>query len=261
MIRLAAKFLVLIPFLIYSQIIKAQSGSLVKNTFSTSPVGLVYFETNEPNLPTSPIQICSTGTVTVTRSSASVLALASGASANAPQAVRFNPITRQLTAAVNLTITGGSGAGSVDIYGILMDDKTMELRAINRTSNTLTCGSGCTIIPATNTVSVQSIMSKGVFLYTWSTSNGQWANAGTNIQTATDCWVDSITLTNLTGADVTVTGTDGLTNAFTVLPESKIAANQMVVVNFPGAKFFEKGLLLNSGTAGALDVSVRGGRK
>jgi hypothetical protein len=248
--RLIPIFLILISSLSF--------GQNNQNGFSIFPTGLNTFDTTEL-LPASQIQICSPGTIVVVRTSGSILTVGSGASSSAPQSVRFNSRTRQITASATATITSGTGTGKVILYGILNPvDNSLILKLIDSSNNTFT-GSGLTVVSSTSTDGV-STAAKGIKLYEWPITSGAYASSGSlDWQTGKDCWVDRFYITNSTSSGVNLTITDGLGNPILGSPVS--IPNGLTGFEDKTGMFMDSGILITAGTANAITVKVKGGRK
>ncbi len=225
-------------------------------TFSTAPGGgHVNFETTE-TLDTAATRACSASTVVVTRTSSTVLSVGNSASSSAIQFVRLNPKTRFVTAAVTLTLTAGTGTGSVDIYGQLKPDGTLQFVAYNKSSNTLAWGSGNSIVNAPNPTPA------GVLLYSWTITTGAWdVSGGTDQQPNTECWIDQIVLSNTTAGAITVTITDSQSTPLNTYKAVSVAANATVIIALPGGKYFDGGMKINASAANSIDAEWRGVRR
>jgi hypothetical protein len=236
-----------------------QTGTPARTTWTTAPTAVTAFESTSFELPASATQICSPGTVAVVRTSDTVLTLASGAADATPQYVHFNPRSRSLTAAVTLTISSGSATGVVDVYGFILPSGAFEFRAINASTNTLSLSAGSVL--ASGSAQVAETRTLGIKLYTWVISSGVWAASGLNAQSANDCWVDYLEISNSTGSAVSVTVTDGQGTPVAMFTGASLPANTTWVVMVAGGRYFEKGMKVTAGTAEAVTVYARGGRR
>lgn len=240
-------------------VLLAQTGTPTRTTWTTAPQNAVAFETAAVSLPASAVQICSAGTVTVTRTSGTVLSLGNGAAATTPQYARLTPRSRSITAAVTLTISSGSASGTVEVYGFIKPDRTFEFRALNNTTNVLALSAG-TVVGAGSAQSAET-RALGTLLYSWNITSGSWDVSGTNKQTASDCWVDYLELANKTASAVTITATDGLGTPVAMFTSASLPANTTWTIVVPGGRFFEQGLKVTVGTAQAVDLYARGGKR
>lgn len=233
--------------------------SLLAQSFSTAPAGLTKFETSEL-LPASAVNLCSPSTVTVTRTSGTVLTNNSAGSATAPIQVRFGQKTKAFTASSTITISSGTNSGRVNVYSYLNPTTGVAtIKAYNPTGNTLT-GSGVTIV--TNGTQFISEKSASIPLYDWDITSGAW-NATITLSNlvAKDCWIDFISLANKTASAVTVTITDGQSTPLNFLNSISLAANTTQVIYTDGGLFFDTGMKITVGTASAIDAKIRGARR
>lgn len=247
-----------LTLLIFSLSLHAQFDT-TRTTFTTAQPGLLVFETSEL-LPASATQICQGSNVTVTRTSGTALSIAPTASASAPVSYRFGWRTRQQASANTLTISSGSGSGTVELFAYL-NNGVLSLGVINGTSNTIACTGATACAVTTNGSTQSSVFRAGTPIWTWAITSGAYnVSGGTQQQTAKDCWVDQIWLSNITGSAATVTITDGRGVPFTLVGMVTVAANSTTEIVIPGGSAFEGGLQMTAGTASAINVKVRGGR-
>lgn len=229
-------------------------------TFTSAIAPLTKFETLEL-LPNAATQLCSGSTLSVTRTSGTILSLGNSSSATLPQTVRFGYKSRQLTAATTLTMSAGTATGTITVFAF-NDAGTLALGVINPTANTMACASsiGCTVATP-GSVTGQNIINTGMPIWTWTITSGAFdVSGGTQQQTGQDCWVDNITISNNTASAVTLVLTDNQSTPIVLLPTVSLAANSTTEIVWPGGVYFESGMKLTSGTASALTVKVRGGR-
>lgn len=189
----------------------------------------------------------------VTRTDSTHLSVFAGASASAPQYVRFNnSISVGFTAAVTLTISSGTGTGKVVIGVRLKDDGTTELYIEDSSKNVFT-GQG-----ASYPKPGPEPRSPKVKLWTWTITSGAFdSTGGTQAQVNTDCWVDLIEVTNKSGSAATITITEGASTPVDFLTSVSIPANSTSSVVDPGGAFYRGGLVMSAGTASALNVHFR----
>lgn len=232
--------------------------SIYTGYVSTIPLyNTITFESNE-TLNSAATRASSASNVAVTRTSSTILSIANGASSSARQYVRFNPQTSVITAALVLTITGGTGSGKVDIYGQLSTAGALLVFVYDTSGNTFTLtGTGSLVLAATG----QQLPAGSVLLYSWTITAATFDSAGgTDQQLPTDCWIDSICIANTTAGSVTVTATDSQSSPIYALAAVSIPANSTSLVVFPGGRYFQGGLKLNAGAANSIDCNFRGVR-
>ena len=237
--------------------------SFVQALSTVPSAGVITTETDEL-LPASSTGFSSQSTLSVTRSSSSVLSIGNGSSASAPQYIRFNPKSRAITTATTLTIASGTGTGYVLIYGVLNSSAALVFDVYDTSGCTFTGGTGVTIHAQPGT---QPYNPNSILLWAWSITSGAFdsTNAGVaftsgaigNQQTATDSWVDAIEVANITGSAVTLLIEDGLGTPIQLFPTVSIPANTVVSYLHPGGRFFDLGIFFTAGTASALHVNVR----
>lgn len=229
-----------------------------RTTFSTAPTGLLRFETSEL-MPNASTQLCQGTASTTTRTSGTALSIGATSSATLPVSYRFGYKTRQQTAANTLTITAGTGSGTVEIYAYLDGSSALAIGIVNPTGNTLTCSGACAITTPGTVLANQ--IRQALFVWTWTVTSGAFnVSGGIQKSLASDCWVDQIWLANTSAGTVTVVLSDGRGAPFLLLPTVSLLANTTTQVVIPGGAAFESGLLVTAGTASAINVRVRGGR-
>jgi hypothetical protein len=210
-------------------------------------------------LPAAATQMCSTSTVSVTRTSGTVLSIANGSSATAPQYFRFGNVSRKLTAAVTATLASGTATGTISVYAYLTANKTLAIGVINPTANSIT-GASITVA-APGSVTGNTIISNGNLLWTWTVTAGAWdVSGGTQVSVGKDCWIDGFTITNLTGGAVTFTITDSQGTPMEQFKAVPIAANTVVAYSFTTGSFYEGGMQATASAASSLNIKIRGAR-
>ncbi len=247
--------LILLPFLALALLAQLTPLSTIPQGTRTIEAALI--------VPTnSAINICRQSTVAVVRATAATLTIANGAGATAPQYFFFAypfPKSRQTAAATTLTITAGTASGTVYLYAKLnADGTTLSYTVLNTTANTLTCTTGpaCTFA-STNSSTASSIRNTGIYLWSWTMTTGEFdVGGGAQWETARDCWVDMITVSNV-GAATTILTADGQTTPFQLFPTTAIEAGQAFVVTIPGGMYFESGLSITAGAVSSIHVKAR----
>ena len=223
-------------------------------TFSTADPDAVFGETTEL-LGTAATRACSNSTLAVSRTDASNLSVGASSSATAPQEVRFGLKTRLIATALTLTISAGAAADVVYIWGQLYPNGTMTLVAQTGPTNTYVFTSG-----VLQTLPGPPVAQPAILLYTWTVTAGAFdSSGGTDNQTNQDCWVDQITLSNITGGAITVTITDNQTAVLSLLTAVSLAANSTTLLVFPGGLFFDGGMLINASGTAAIQAKWREG--
>jgi hypothetical protein len=200
--------------------------------FSTCP--LFNWLTPESNelIGTANTRMSSQSTISVTRTSGTVLSVGASSSASAPQYVRFNPKSRVVTSALTLTLTAGTGTGVVEVWAELTASGTIIFRVVSNDGNTYTLtGTGSLISTAAGFQPAPN----GVLIWAWSTTSGAFdtTSVGTvypsgpagDQQLSTDSWVDSIEAANTTAGAVTLLAQDGLGTPIQLFPTASLAAN------------------------------------
>lgn len=230
-----------------------------RTTFTTAQPGLLVFETSEL-LPNSATQMCQGSNVTVTRTSGTALSLAPTATATAPVSYRFGWRTRQQTSANTLTISSGSGSGTVELFAYL-NNGVLSLGIINQTSNTIACTGTTACSVTTNGTTQSAVFRNGTPIWTWTITSGAYdVSGGTQMQTAKDCWVDQIWLSNYGASATTVILSNGLGAPFVLLPTVTLQPNTATEVVIPGGAAFESGMLVTASAVSSINIRVRGGR-
>lgn len=225
--------------------------------FTTAPANDVrIYETNEL-LGTTATGFSSDSSVSVTRTSATVLSIGNSSSATAPQYVRFGYRSRAITTAISLTITGGTGKGTVNIYAYLDSTNALHWYITDTSGNTFTIGgTGNTVASATNA----AIPGGAVLIWTWliNATAAQFDSlGGTNAQPNEDTWVDEIEIANETASAVTITVTDGQGTPINLFDATSVPANGTIAYERRGGRFFDGGVFLTAGSTSALQVNLR----
>lgn len=252
----------LISFLLVLGALKAQG-----------PLPAYYRESFEL-MGTGATTITNTHSVTVTRTSGTVLTIGDGASATLPQTVRamgsFNGeyYTRQFTSANTLTSAAGGISGTIWIYvlpssGVGTTITSFTTVVISNLGGTL----NCTGTPTCQVVSQQSAtarqaIARGVYVAAATMTAGSPATFDvsglTTVGTNVNAWVRAISITNITGGAVTVSLADGKGLPYgTTL---SIAANTTYELSMgqPGyERFFERGLVATASAVSSVYITTR----
>jgi hypothetical protein len=222
------------------------------NYFTTCPQTTLVFESSEL-IPASATAFAVASTVSITQGSSTTLSIGNGASAAAPQYVRFGSRSRAITSAVTLTLASGSATGTVYVYAYLNASNALKFFITDTSGNTFTAGTNQTVASATGA----NIPQGSILLYTWPVTAGAFAASGTSNQASTDAWVDAIEVANETGSAATITVTDGQGTVINLFDTTSVGANATLTYYHPGGRFFDGGVFLTAGTASALQVNIR----
>jgi hypothetical protein len=226
-------------------------------------------------LGTSATTVTDLHSVAVTRTSGTVLSIGNGASATAPQSLRFSGptngyfTTRQITSAMTLTSASGGGTGNIFVYAIPVINSTatptngLQFVVISNLGGTLNCTGSytCNVVQRGSQQARQAIAS-GIYIAAWSMTAGSPATfdvgGGVTQSQGGYVWLNYLYLTNVSGGAVNVTITDGLGRQYG--QTLSIAANTTYLIDFskPGyERFFERGVVITAGTVSAINVMTR----
>ena len=226
--------------------------------FSTAPIGADVLEYSEV-LSTTSAQMCARTTIALTRTAADVLAIGAACTATDRCFARF-PQESQSVVAGTTTVTF-STVTAADDGEVLVYAKRVNVAAFtiyvghSLPTATLTCAGtpGCTVV-----ANVTAFPPDTLPIGHWTITNGAVVvGGGTALNGAATCWVDLLTLTNVTAGAVTVTATDVRMAPLDILKTVSIAGNTAYVISFPGGIKFEGGLNLAASADDSINVKFR----
>lgn len=230
-------------------------------------------------VPAAATNVTDTHNVSVVRTNATTLTIGNGASAGAPQTIRAaGPVTgevytRQLTSAVTLVSATGGQTGTVYVYGVPVTGAgttiaSVEVVVISNLNGTLNCTGSftCTVVrngsPLANWAK-----SRGVYLAAATMTAGSPATfdvGGVALQgQGLNAWVKAITVANVSASPVVFTIADGKGMGYLVSGSIPANTTYEVPLGAPrieqdnGVVFMERGVVVTSGTASAINVMVR----
>jgi hypothetical protein len=232
-------------------------------------------------VPAASTNVTDTHTVSVVRTSGTVLTIGNGASATAPQTIRpagpgigeFYP--RQMTSSLTLTSAAGGQTGTIFIYGVPVTGtgatiSSMQVVVVSNLGGTLNCTGSITCTVVTNGTPLANLAkTNGVYLAAARMTAGAPATfdtGGVSLQgVGLNAWVRAISISNITASPVTVNIADGKGTLYLFGASIQANTTYEVPIGVPsvagvaggGEVFFERGVFVLAGTASAINVTVR----
>lgn len=226
--------------------------------FSTAPIGADLIESSEI-LSTTSAQLCARTTVALTRTAADTLAIGAACTATDRCWLRF--ATESQAVAAGTTTVTFTTPGALDDGRVLVYAKRTSAAAYtiyighDLPTATLTCAGspGCTVVSG-----VTSFPPDTLPIGSWLITDGA-VIAGTGVASngAATCWVDLVTLSNITAGAITVTAADVRGTPLGFLTSVSIAANSTSVISLPGGMRFEGGVTMLASADDSINVKFR----
>jgi len=238
-------------------------GAVAQDFISTLPSGGKKFEVKQilgtQSISSVGSRICSGHSVVVVKASATTLTAFSGAAVATPQYVLWPTLSASVTAETTLTMTGATGkSGTVFLWAKSVGTTVTYYVGSSMTGVSIACSGSGPSCPTASVVSAFPVQVGVVPIWAWSVVNGVFEDtnlASGDAGTSKDCWVDVLTLANVSAIAVAVTVQDGLGSV--IVPTIALPGNSVSQIPLYGGRMFNGGLFWNAGTASAVHGYAR----